>query len=305
MKQTTTLSTSAALYEYCLICLCVCSDDAGLFDAFHFTRAVPPVRDTVDLSNRPLMKLVSPVCQDERYRLALVASLPSLRSLDNVPICAIERRWARRVWLRRRGTSQSVSTDSNVSTAFSLPTALHLRRIGAVAARDGAGALDMRTRSALTRALDCGRVAFDGVPSMRVLTLAAPSDDKHARVTHAERCDACGSSTARSLSAKQALFDYSPRQFECSPHRSDTLVCGTDDGELLLIDRVRDRLTGIVPQGSHAHVLGICWLSQQVRLLEFVSPLTVSLCRIIRRCLLLARPTDCCACMTPTFCAKS
>jgi WD40 repeat protein len=122
-----------------------------------------------------------------------------------------------------------------------------------------------RTRGVYRDALVAARVMASGIPAMRVVRVRAPP---HRRLHDAptSSCDVCGAER-RSLVNE---FQFSPRQFEYSRHDASMLLCGTNSGEILLLDREHDELRGVMASNEHDQILGLSWLSERQHSSMFV-----------------------------------
>jgi hypothetical protein len=102
-------------------------------------------------------------------------------------------------------------------------------------------------------ALVAARVVARGIPTMRVVRVRAPPFRRARRQRRRRR--ATSAAAERRLTSDE--YEFSPRQFEYSRHDASMLLCGTNTGEIVLFDRERDELRGVVASGEHDQILGL------------------------------------------------
>jgi hypothetical protein len=203
--------------------------------------------------------LSSPICFERYYRWTLLHELPHLTRLDGAAVCESELEWVRamRARLQKRGGSDAATQRASPSLGVS--TAMHVSALRAPSAHCA------RTRGVYRDALVAARVMASGIPAMRVVRVRAPPLRRH-RDAPTSSCDVCGAER-RSLVNE---FQFSPRQFEYSRHDASMLLCGTNNGEILLLDREHDELRGVMASNEHDQILGLSWLSERQHSSMFV-----------------------------------
>ncbi|KAM7482443.1 hypothetical protein LguiB_007026 [Lonicera macranthoides] len=176
----------------------------------------------------------SPICYEKHYREYMIASLPSLRILDNLPIRKIDRDRANTIYsqhfeylpYRRRDKESVVSI-------------LHKREIKAgrtcTGAQKPSHASD-KSQYFYSRSLCASKVGSSAWPFLRPLSILG--------------------SVPRDEGGK-----FRPRQFEYHPSNPSLLVFGTLDGEVVVVNHESEKIVSYIPsRGAMNSVLGLCWL---------------------------------------------
>ncbi|CAN0927087.1 Protein DWD HYPERSENSITIVE TO UV-B 1 [Linum grandiflorum] len=179
----------------------------------------------------------SPICSEKHYIEYMIASLPNLKVLDNLPISKTDRQNAAVIYAQsfeylpyRRKVKESVVS------------LLHKREIRAIRSCPKINHQKPSSYGSsqyfYTRSLSAAKVGSHAWPSLHPLSV--PS------------CD----SADRSRS-------FRPRQFEYHPTISSLMVFGTLDGEVVVVNHENEKVVGFVPYlGAMNSVLGLSWLKK-------------------------------------------
>ncbi|PKI71658.1 uncharacterized protein LOC116203566 isoform X1 [Punica granatum] len=180
----------------------------------------------------------SPICFEKHYRAFMIASLPNLKVLDNLPIRKIDKEWAARIfaqhfeylpyrrkakesivsilWNREIKSSHSRVTNHNNKTMCSSGSSQHH----------------------YMRSLCAAKVGSSCWPSLQPLS-----------------CTDC------SLGLENLSFR--PRQFEYHPSNPSLMVFGTLDGVVVVVNHESGKIVSQIPSlGEMSSVLGLSWLKK-------------------------------------------
>lgn len=176
----------------------------------------------------------SPICHEKHYREFMIASLPNLRILDNLPVRKIDRDRANTIYsqnfeylpYKRRNKESVVSI-------------LHKREIKAgrtcMGAQKPSHASD-KSQYFYSRSLCASKVGSSAWPFLHPLSILG--------------------SVPRDEGGK-----FRPRQFEYHPSNPSLLVFGTLDGEVVVVNHESEKIVSYIPSlGAMNSVLGLCWL---------------------------------------------
>ncbi|WCJ17881.1 Protein DWD HYPERSENSITIVE TO UV-B 1 [Euphorbia peplus] len=179
----------------------------------------------------------SPICLEKYYREFMIASLPHLRTLDNLSIIKNDKEKAVATFAEhfeclpyKRNHKQSVVSI------------LHNREI-----KESRSCLQpnnhkpsypsRNSQHFYSRSFSAAKVGSSAWPYLHSLSLSCP--------------DSGGRSYFR------------PRQFEYHPSISSLLVFGTLDGEVVVVNHENEKIVSYVPSiGAMNSVLGLCWLKK-------------------------------------------
>ncbi|KAL1296096.1 hypothetical protein HN51_056856 [Arachis hypogaea] len=188
-----------------------------------------------DVSMKYMSCHTSPICYEKHYREFMIASLPNLKILDNLPIRKIDRERASEIVPQhfeylpyKRKHKQSVvsilqtreikSSHNKVHTSKSLPSYP-----------------SGNSQYFYTRSLSAAKMGSSTWPSLHPLSLSECNLDRSLR----------------------------PRQFEYHPSDSSLMVFGTLDGEVVVINHENQHVVSYIPSlGAMNSVLGLCWLKK-------------------------------------------
>ncbi|XVF45020.1 hypothetical protein PTKIN_Ptkin02bG0172200 [Pterospermum kingtungense] len=180
----------------------------------------------------------SPICFEKHYREYMIASMPHLRVLDNLPIRNIDREIANATFFKyfeylpyRRNDKENVVSI------------LQKREIRA-------SHTSLRT------------------PKQRPSDIARNSHYFYTRSLCAAKMGSSAWPFLHSLSTSGSdLGDgnrsFYPRQFEYHPSNSSLMVFGTLDGEVVVVNHENGKIVSYIPSmGARNSVLGLCWLKK-------------------------------------------
>ncbi|KAF8410159.1 hypothetical protein HHK36_002681 [Tetracentron sinense] len=181
----------------------------------------------------------SPICFEKHYREYLVASLPHLEVLDNLPIKEIEREMAKIIF-----TQYNEYLPYKRQQKESVVSILQNREMGA-------SSIHLQKSPKLKRPYPPGKSQYF---FSRSLCAAKVGSSAWPLIYPVSKF----SSMSREESKK-----FRPRQFEYHPSNSYLMVFGTLEGELVVINHENGKLVGYIPsRGAMNSVLGLCWLKK-------------------------------------------
>lgn len=189
----------------------------------------------IDVSMKYMSCHASPICKEKHYREFMIASLPNLKSLDNLPIRNIDRERATGIfyqyfeYLPYRWKSKE-----------SVLSILHKReiksgRIKVHSSKRSPSHPHGTSQHFYTRSLSAAKLGSSTWPFLHPLSLSGFELDN----------------------------GFRPRQFEYHPSDSSLMVFGTLDGEVVVINHESERIVSYIPSlGAMNSVLGLCWLKK-------------------------------------------
>eukprot|EP00268_Persea_americana_P045975 TRINITY_DN4714_c0_g1_i2.p1 TRINITY_DN4714_c0_g1~~TRINITY_DN4714_c0_g1_i2.p1 ORF type:complete len:924 (-),score=163.06 TRINITY_DN4714_c0_g1_i2:262-2976(-) len=181
----------------------------------------------------------SPICYEKHYREYLIASLPRLKVLDNLPVENEDRKVAKMI------VSQYYEyLPYNRRYKESIVNILQRREIGTSTGLRKSPKMQKMpyfsemSQYSFTRSISAAKVGSSAWPSLHRL------------------------SKIRSI-PKEETKSFRPRQFEYHPCNPSLMVFGTLDGELVIINHESGKLVSFLPSVGAMHsVLGLCWLKK-------------------------------------------
>ncbi|KAM5549519.1 hypothetical protein ABKV19_000774 [Rosa sericea] len=180
----------------------------------------------------------SPICFEEYYREYMIASLPRLRILDNLPIRKIDQETARMTFSEyfEHVPYQRKHKENVISV-------LQKREI----------------RSSQNHGQS---------PGKKVSNLYGKSQCFYTRSLSAAKMGSCAWPFLNPLSFSGSTLvgeskSFRPRQFEYHPSNSSLMVFGTLDGEIVAVNHENGKIVSYIPSlGAMNSVLGLCWLKK-------------------------------------------
>ncbi|MCD9637526.1 hypothetical protein HAX54_020860 [Datura stramonium] len=171
----------------------------------------------------------SPICFEKFYREYMIASLPDLKILDNLPIRKVDREKAELIFSQKfeHLPYKRMYKESVVSI-------LQKREIKA----NHTHGFSPRRKSHYfySRSLSAAKVGSVAWPALRPLSIVGTT-------------------------ARDDRRSYRPRQFEYHPSDASLMVFGTLDGEVIVINHESEKIVSYIPSlGAMNSVLGLCWL---------------------------------------------
>lgn len=188
-----------------------------------------------DVSMKYMSRHASPICHEKHYREFMIASLPNLKNLDNVPI---------------RKTDKERATGIFSEYFEYLPYRWkHKESVVSILQK---------------REIKSGHIKVQS--SKR--SPPYPSGNSQYFYTRSLSAAKLGSSTWPFLHPLSLLGcdlgkGFRPRQFEYHPSDSSLMVFGTLDGEVVVINHENEHIVSYIPSlGAMNSVLGLCWLKK-------------------------------------------
>ena len=182
----------------------------------------------------------APICFEKHYREFMIASLPRLEVLDNLPIGKKDKKLA-----------QVIYTTYFEYLPYNRPA-----------------------EESVSRILQNREIASSGIPFRRLFKSKNSSDfqRKNQYVFSKSLCAAkLGASPwplLQSLSSISCIENEEsrrvrPRQFEYHPSDSSLMAFGTLDGEVVVINHENGKnIAYMPPMGARNSILGLCWLKK-------------------------------------------
>lgn len=189
----------------------------------------------VDVSMKYMSCHASPICQQKHYREFMIASLPNLKSLDNLPIRNIDKESAAGIF-----SQYFEYLPYRWKSRESVLSILHKRetksgRIKVQSSKCRPSHPSGTSQHFYTRSLSAAKLGSSTWPSLHPLSVSGFELDK----------------------------GFRPRQFEYHPSDSSLMVFGTLDGEVVVINHESERIVSYIPSlGAMNSVLGLCWLKK-------------------------------------------
>lgn len=189
----------------------------------------------VDVSMKYMSCHASPICHEKHYREFMIASLPNLKSLDNLRIRKIDKERATGVF-----SQYFEYLPYRWKNKVSVVSILQKREIksGHIKVKSSKCSPSYPCGTSqyfYTRSLSSARLGSSTWPSLHPLSLSGFELDK----------------------------GFRPRQFEYHPSDSSLMVFGTLDGEVVVINHESEQIVSYIPSlGAMNSVLGLCWLKK-------------------------------------------
>ncbi|PSS26131.1 DNA damage-binding protein like [Actinidia chinensis var. chinensis] len=180
----------------------------------------------------------SPICYEKHYREYMIASLPSLKVLDNLPIRKIDRERANIIFsqhfeylpYRRKTKENVVSILHNREIKAGCNHSQNWRRKPLY--------VSAKSQYSYSRSLSAAKVGSTAWPLLHPLSILGSVLGGENR-------------------------NFRPRQFEYHPSDSSLMAFGTLDGEVVVINHENGKIVSYIPSlGAMNGVLGLCWLKK-------------------------------------------
>lgn len=180
----------------------------------------------------------SPICFEKHYREYIIASLPHLRSLDNLPIGKIDQERARikfsecfeNLPYQRKHKENIVHMLQKREIRASQT---HVQSPGQKSSN-----LYGKSQHFYTRSLCAAKMGSSAWPFLHPLSVSGSNLGGESR-------------------------SFRPRQFEYHPTDSSLMVFGTLDGEVVVVNHENEKIVSYIPSsGAMNSVLGLCWLKK-------------------------------------------
>ncbi|KAL7002880.1 hypothetical protein U1Q18_004039 [Sarracenia purpurea var. burkii] len=180
----------------------------------------------------------SPICYEKHYREYMIASLPELKVLDNLPITKSDRERANNVF-----SQHFEYLPYKRKNKESIVSILHKREIRASCTPQYRSGKQLYASSAksqyfFSRTLSAAKVGSSAWPLLRPVSILGSALGDESR-------------------------NFRPRQFEYHPSDSSFMAFGTLDGEVVVINHENGKIVSYIPSlGAMNSVLGLCWLKR-------------------------------------------
>ncbi|KAL7236482.1 hypothetical protein ACSBR1_019722 [Camellia fascicularis] len=179
----------------------------------------------------------SPICYEKHYREYMIASLPRLNVLDDLPIRKIDRERANIIFsqhfeylpYRRKNKESVVSILQKREIRASCTRSKNWRQKQLH--------VSAKSQHFYSRSLSAAKVGSSAWPLLHPLCILSISGDKRR--------------------------SFRPRQFEYHPSDSSLMAFGTLDGEVVVMNHENENIVSYIPSlGAMNSVLGLCWLKK-------------------------------------------
>ncbi|KAJ1397311.1 WD40/YVTN repeat-like-containing domain superfamily [Sesbania bispinosa] len=188
-----------------------------------------------DVSMKYMSRHASPICHEKHYREFMIASLPNLKILDNLPIRKIDKERATGIF-----SQYFEYLPYRWKHKESVVNILQKREIksGHIKVKSSKRSPSYASGTSqyfYTRSLSAAKLGSSTWPFLHPLSLLGCELDK----------------------------GFRPRQFEYHPTDSSLMVFGTLDGEVVVINHEDEHIVSYIPSlGAMNSVLGLCWLKK-------------------------------------------
>ncbi|XP_062176970.1 protein DWD HYPERSENSITIVE TO UV-B 1 isoform X2 [Alnus glutinosa] len=195
-------------------------------------------RQIADVALKFISCHASPICFEKHYREYMIASLPHLKVLDNLPIRKIDRERATVTFsqyfeylpYKRKHKESVVSILQKREIRASHN---HVRT-----PKQKSFCTSGKSKYFYTRSLCAAKVGSSAWPFLHPLSIS-------------------------SSGLGDEGMSFRPRQFEYHPSDSSLMVFGTLDGEVVVINHEKEQIVNYIPSlGAMNSVLGLCWLKK-------------------------------------------
>ncbi|CAJ1977363.1 unnamed protein product [Sphenostylis stenocarpa] len=188
-----------------------------------------------DVSMKYMSRHASPICYEKHYREFMIASLPNLKNLDNMPIRKIDKERSTGIfsqyfeylpykWKHKESVVSILQKREIKSGHSKVQSSKH-----------GPSYPSGQSQYFYTRSLSAAKLGSSTWPFLHPLSLIGCELDK----------------------------GFHPRQFEYHPSDSSLMVFGTLDGEVVVINHENEHIVSYIPSlGAMNNVLGLCWLKK-------------------------------------------
>ncbi|TKY51007.1 DNA damage-binding protein 2 [Spatholobus suberectus] len=188
-----------------------------------------------DVSMKYMSRHASPICYEKHYREFMIASLPNLKNLDNMPIRKIDKERATGIFSqyfeylpykwKHKESVVSILQKREIKSGHHKVQSSKLRP----------SYPSGKSQYFYTRSLSAAKLGSSTWPFLHPLSLLGCELDK----------------------------GFHPRQFEYHPSDSSLMVFGTLDGEVVVINHENEHIVSYIPSlGAMNSVLGLCWLKK-------------------------------------------
>ncbi|KAL9229807.1 hypothetical protein vseg_005236 [Gypsophila vaccaria] len=182
----------------------------------------------------------SPICFEKHYREFMIASLPRIEVLDNIPVGGMTERQVSQVIYSKYFENLPYKRQRKES----VPRILQNREIGPGvypcrrSSLSRHSSVRQKTQSTLLRSLTAAKLGASPWPQLNRISEIGSFKNDESRI-------------------------FRPRQFEYHPSNSSLMAFGTLDGEVVVINHENKKLVKYIPNfGASTSILGLCWLKK-------------------------------------------
>lgn len=178
----------------------------------------------------------SPICHEKYYREYLIASLPNLKILDNLPIGKIDQDRARIVFAEHFEYLPYKRKNEESVVNILYKREIRANRTHVNTSKEKQFYASGNSRAYYRRSLSAAKMGSSPWPAVHSLS-------RSGYVSRDER------------------RSFRPRQFEYHPSNSSIMVFGTLDGEVVVVNHETENIVSYTPSlGAMNSILGLCWL---------------------------------------------
>ncbi|KAK7280288.1 hypothetical protein RJT34_25350 [Clitoria ternatea] len=188
-----------------------------------------------DVSMKYMSRHASPICSEKHYREFMIASLPNLKILDNLPIRKIDRERATGIFSQYFEYLPYRWKHKESVLSILQKREIKSGHIKVQSSKCRPPYPSGKSQYFYTRSLSAAKLGSSTWPLLHPLSLLG--------------CDLDNG--------------FRPRQFEYHPTDSSLMVFGTLDGEVGVINHENEHIVSYIPSlGAMNSVLGLCWLKK-------------------------------------------
>ncbi|KAL5706981.1 hypothetical protein ACHQM5_025085 [Ranunculus cassubicifolius] len=189
------------------------------------TRALDLIKTTDSVPKKFVPHHPSPICFEKYYREYMVATLPRLKVLDNLPITETERDLANVICAQ-----YYEFLPYNRQRKENLVSIMQEREKGSKRSE-----CVRKSKHFYSRSISAAKVGSSAWPLIHPLSKIGSIENEDSK-------------------------KFRPRQFEYHPSDPSLMVFGTLDGEIVVINHESGNVVGYSASGMLNSVLGLCWL---------------------------------------------
>ncbi|KAK7343506.1 hypothetical protein VNO77_12292 [Canavalia gladiata] len=188
-----------------------------------------------DVSMKYMSRHASPICYEKHYREFMIASLPNLKNLDNLPIRKVDKERATGIFSQHFEYLPYRWKHKESVVSILQKREIKSGHIKVQSSNRMASYPSGSSQYFYTRSLSAAKLGSSTWPFLHPLSLSGCELDK----------------------------GFRPRQFEYHPSDSSLMVFGTLDGEVVVINHENEHIVSYIPSlGAMNSVLGLCWLKK-------------------------------------------
>ncbi|XP_027364895.1 uncharacterized protein LOC113871980 isoform X2 [Abrus precatorius] len=188
-----------------------------------------------DVSMKYMSRHASPICYEKHYREFMIASLPNLKILDNLPIRKTDKERATGIFSQHFEYLPYRWKHKESVVSILQKREIKSGHIKGQPPKHRSSYPSGKSQYFYSRSLSAAKLGSSTWPFLHPLSLLGCELDK----------------------------GFRPRQFEYHPSDSSLMVFGTLDGEVVVINHENEHIVSYIPSlGAMNSVLGLCWLKK-------------------------------------------